>query len=126
MTVASALGSSGAVSAAMRRPAQIGDVVANEIADAGLDFGHGGEIVVAFLGCFNFFGTNGRVHRLFLCFAFNERGRPPHDEVMQCICASDFDRIWANLRQCSIILGGGTFWPENAPNRGDSGLTSYA
>src|SRR5207237_7314069 len=41
-----------------RRAAQIGNVVANEIADAGFDFGYGGEIVVDLRGLVNLFGAD--------------------------------------------------------------------
>src|SRR6185312_8881675 len=37
------------------------------------------------------------------------------------ICTADFGRIWANLRQWWIILGGGGFGAENASNRDISG-----
>ena len=85
-----------------RRAAQIGDVVADEIADAGLDFRGRGEVGVR-LSRFNFFRTNG-IQRLFSLFRVCcERGCPPHDENEAAIWAVDFDRIATNMRQCSII-----------------------
>ena len=48
------------------RPAQIGDVVANEFADTFLDLRDRVEAAVVLGGRFNLFGTIGSVHRLFL------------------------------------------------------------
>jgi hypothetical protein len=53
-----------------------------------------------------------------------ERGRPPHDEVIVSICAADFVRIWANVRQWWIILAGDAFWPGNASYGDSPPLTS--
>jgi hypothetical protein len=49
----------------------------------------------------------------------SERGYPPHDES-NGISAADFDRIAANMRQCSIFPGKG---PGAAAG---SALTSWA
>src|SRR4051794_4739215 len=51
-----------------RRPAQIGDIVADEFTDAFLDLRNGGKVTVG-LGGFDLFGANGSVHRLFPMFA---------------------------------------------------------
>jgi hypothetical protein len=45
-----------------------------------------------------------------------ERTSPRTTKWSVPICAADFGRILANLRQWLIILWGGAFTPENASN----------
>jgi len=79
-------------------------------------------------GDVNFFGTNGSVHRLFPCFAcVASADCPPHDEIPSTpIRAADFDRIGANMRQCSIFHGKGRNPKRRCHQLRRTGVTSCA